>query len=171
MIQSPRTQNRHQADAERGATTTSGSSEPQRETARIGIYLSPQQFSEAKGAYLADWSNGGHADTFGRWIAAALDAYAEKTPGQRGGTAPTNQRSATRRGASRSFTIPVSVVDTMRTAIAADQHHGRWLSDSSWCCEAIEHATATAKARNGGVLPTPPARLPNRLARPSGPHS
>ena len=40
------------------------------ETARLGIYLTPAEFDDAKAAYLADWTNGGEADSFARWIAA-----------------------------------------------------------------------------------------------------
>jgi hypothetical protein len=49
------------------------------DTARLGIYLTPQEFEDAKAAYLADWTNGGEADTFARWIAAAIETYAART--------------------------------------------------------------------------------------------
>lgn len=39
------------------------------ERTRIGIYLQPSEFEDAKAAYLADWSNGGRADTFAGWVA------------------------------------------------------------------------------------------------------
>lgn len=53
----------------------------------------------------------------------------------------------------------------MRAAINADHDAGRWPSDSAWCAEAIELATEAARTANGGSLPTPPPRLPNRLVR------
>lgn len=134
------------------------------ETARLGIYLTPQEFDDAKAAYLADWSNGGQADTFARWIAAALDTYAARTPKQRAG-APPRGRAEERTGSTRSFSIPTDTMARMRGAIIADQQAGRWPSDSAWCGEAIAAAVDQARARNGGSLPTPPPRLPNRLVR------
>lgn len=134
------------------------------ETARLGIYLTPQEFEAAKAGYLADWSNGGEADTFARWIAAAIDAYATKSPPERAG-APARGRADERTGASRSFSIPTDTLARMRAAVSADHQAGRWPSDSAWCGEAIAAAVAEARDRNGGTLPTPPPRLPNRLVR------
>jgi len=53
----------------------------------------------------------------------------------------------------------------MRAAITADQQAGRWPSGSAWCGEAIGLAVEASRAENGGTLPTPPPRLPNRLVR------
>lgn len=134
-------------------------------TARLGIYLTPTEFDQAKAGYLADWTNGGQADTFARWIAAAIEAHAARTPRQRAAEARPRGRAEERTGSTRSFSIPVATVGRMRAAITADQHAGRWPSDSAWCGEAISLAVSAAHARNGGVLPTPPPRLPNRLVR------
>lgn len=134
------------------------------DTARLGIYLTPAEFDNAKAAYLADWANGGEADTFGRWIAAAINAYAGRTPKQRA-TAKPRGRGEERTGATRSFVVPIDTVARMREAISADQQAGRWPSDSAWCGEAIAAAVDQARERDGGVLPTPPPRLPNRLVR------
>lgn len=134
------------------------------ETARLGIYLTPAEFDDAKAAYLADWTNGGEADSFARWIAAAIDAYAARTPKQRA-TAQPRGRAEERTGSTRSFAIPVDTMSRMRAAISADQQAGRWPSDSAWCGEAIARAVEQARSRNGGTLPTPPPRLPNRLVR------
>lgn len=134
-------------------------------TDRIGIYLTQDEVDGARGAYLADWSNGGEADTFARWIAAAMDAHAARTPQQRAARGNLRGRADERTGASRSFSIPKATVKRMRAAITADQNAGRWPSDSAWCAEAIGLATEDARSRNGGTLPTPPARLPNRLVR------
>lgn len=134
-------------------------------TARLGIYLTPAEFDQAKAGYLADWTNGGQADTFARWIAAAIDTHAARTPRQRAVKALPRGRAEERTGSTRSFSIPVDTVTRMRAAITADQHAGRWPSDSAWCGEAIARAVDTARARNGGALPTPPPRLPNRLVR------
>lgn len=112
----------------------------------------------------SDWSNGGEADTFGKWIAAAIEAYAVRTPKQRA-AAPARGRAEERTGATRSFAIPSDTVGRMRAAITADQQAGRWPSDSAWCGEAIAAAVDQARDQNGGTLPTPPARLPNRLVR------
>lgn len=133
-------------------------------TARLGIYLTPEEFDGAKAAYLADWNNGGEADTFARWIAAAIDTYAGRTPKQRA-TAQPRGRADERTGSTRSFAIPIDTVGRMRAAITADQQAGRWPSDSAWCTEAIARAVDQARTQNGGSLPTPPPRLPNRLVR------
>lgn len=134
------------------------------DTARLGIYLTPQEFEDAKAAYLADWTNGGEADTFARWIAAAIETYAARTPKQRA-TAQPRGRADERTGSTRSFSIPTDTVARMRAAINADQQAGRWPSDSAWCSEAIAAAVDAARTKNDGSLPTPPPRLPNRLVR------
>lgn len=134
------------------------------DTARLGIYLTPQEFEDAKAAYLADWTNGGEADTFARWIAAAIETYAARTPKQRA-TAQPRGRADERTGSTRSFAIPTDTVARMRAAINADQQAGRWPSDSAWCSEAIAAAVDAARTKNDGSLPTPPPRLPNRLVR------
>ncbi|WP_029212129.1 hypothetical protein [Arsenicicoccus bolidensis] len=135
------------------------------ETVRLGIYLTPDEFNQAKAGYLADWTNGGQADSFARWIAAAISAYAAKTPEQRAEHATPKGRAQERTGAARSFSIPTATVERMRAAITADRQAGRWPSDSAWCGEALQEAVAAALSRNGGTLPTPPPRLPNRLVR------
>ncbi len=135
------------------------------DTARLGIYLTPEQFENAKAGYLADWTNGGQADTFARWIATAIDTHAARSTKQRADRAEPRGRADARTGFTRSFSIPVDTVARMRAAITADQHAGRWPSDSAWCGEAIALAVDAARTENGGDLPTPPLRLPNRLVR------
>ena len=135
------------------------------DTARLGIYLTPSEFDQAKAGYLADWTNGGTCDTFARWIAAAIDTHAARTPRQRAAKAHPRGRAEERTGSTRSFSIAVDTMTRMRAAITADQHAGRWPSDSAWCGEAISLAVSAARDRNGGALPTPPPRLPNRLVR------
>lgn len=135
------------------------------DTARLGIYLTPDEFNDARASYLADWSNGGDSDTFARWIAGALDRHAARTADQRAARDRLRGRSEARIGTTRSFSIPTSTVQRMRAAITADQRAGRWPSDSAWCAEAISLAVDDAREANGGSLPTPPARLPNRLLR------
>ena len=135
------------------------------DTARLGIYLTPAEFNDARASYLADWANGGDADTFARWIAGALDRHAARTAKQRAARDRLRGRSDERTGSTRSFSIPTSTMQHMRSAISADQQAGRWPSDSAWCAEAIALAVEDARKANGGTLPTPPARLPNRLVR------
>lgn len=134
------------------------------DTARLGMYLTPAEFDDAKAAYLADWKHGGEADTFARWIAAAIDNYARRTPRERAGAKPRG-RADERTGSTRSFSIPTDTVARMRDAITADQQADRWPSDSAWCGEAIAAAVDQARSRAGGALPPPPPRLPNRLVR------
>lgn len=138
---------------------------PGGETDRLGIYLSPAEFTNAKAGYLADWSNGGTADTFARWIAAALDTHADRSPQERAERGRLRVRAGERTGSTRSFSIPSTTMQRMRAAITADQQAGRWPSDSAWCGEAIALAVDAAREANGGTLPTPPDRLPNRLVR------
>jgi hypothetical protein len=132
---------------------------------RIGVYLTPEEFTDAKAAYLADWQHGGTADTFARWIAAAIDTHAARTAAERAEHARPRSRAATRTGSSRSFPVPEQSIAAMRAAIAADQRAGRWPTDSAWCGDAIAAAAERDRANAGGTLPPPPARLPNRLTR------
>lgn len=133
-------------------------------TDRVGIYFHPAEFDRAKAAYLSDWRNGGQADTFARWVAAAMDAHARRTTTERAALARTRV-SGQGSGGSRSFTIPTVVVARMRAAIEADQAGNRWPSDSAWCGEAVAVAADLAEKRAGGSLPPAPSRLPNRLKR------
>lgn len=135
------------------------------EVSRLGIYLTPEQFTDAKAAYLADWINGGESNTFTRWIGEVLTTHAQRTPQERAECSMLRGRSTERTGSSRSFNVPTSAVQQMRAAITADHEVGRWPSDSAWCAEAIDRAIEAAKEKNSGTLPTPPARLPNRLTR------
>jgi len=134
-------------------------------TTRIGIYLTPALFNAAKAAYLVDWRLGGHSDTFARWIAAAIDAHAARTPQQRADLERDTSRATERSGSPRSFSIPASSADRMRRAIAADQQANRWPTVSGWCGDAIASSVSEATRRAGGQMPEPPARLPNRLVR------
>lgn len=134
-------------------------------TFRMSMYITPEEHDSAKSGYLADFQAGGHADTFSRWIAEVIDAHAARTVDERARLAQNHERASTRTGASRSFQIPTDVIERMRAAITADQAAGRWTSDSAWCTDAIAAAVDRARQRAGGSLPTPPARLPNRLRR------
>ena len=135
------------------------------DTARLGIYITPAEYDAAKSAYLADWQHGGQSDTFGKWISAALETHAARDTDERTRLARHGGRSETRTGATRSFNIPTDTVERMRAAITDDQAAGRWPSDSAWCGDAIAAAVDLARQQAGGVLPQPPARLPNRLRR------
>ncbi|QGX08825.1 hypothetical protein EEW87_17625 (plasmid) [Janibacter melonis] len=132
---------------------------------RLGIYVTPQEFTDAKAAYLAAWQLGGEADTFAKWIGAAIDAHASRSVTERTELARPQERSAQRSGSTRSFSVASDVVARMRKAITADQQAGRFPSDSAWCGDAIAAAVQSTRQAAGGDLPTPPARLPNRLVR------
>ena len=135
------------------------------DTTRVGVYIAASGYDDAKAAYLSDWQHGGQSDTFGKWISAALEAHAARGADERARLARHGGRAETRTGSSRSFTVPVDTVERMRAAIIEDQDAGRWPSDSAWCADAIAAAVDLARERGGGVLPQPPARLPNRLRR------
>lgn len=135
------------------------------DTTRLGIYITPEEYDAAKSAYLADWQHGGQADTFTKWIGAALEAHAARSTTERARLARHGGRSESRTGASRSFNVPSDTGDRMRAAINEDQAAGRWPSDSAWGGDAIAAAVDRAREQAGGVLPQAPARLPNRLRR------
>ncbi|MGC1209577.1 MAG: hypothetical protein WA880_16650 [Ornithinimicrobium sp.] len=131
---------------------------------RIGIYFHADDFTAAKAAYLADWNAGGQADTFAKWIAGALDAHAARTPNSRAkNTRPAHEQAG--RGLTRSFDLPADTTERMKAALVADQQAERWVSMSDWCGDAVHAAVEAAREVSGGALPTPPARLPNRLIR------
>lgn len=132
--------------------------------ARIGIYLGQAEYDDARAGFLACWQNGGPEDSFAKWVAASITAHAERTPEQRATIEP-QQRKDRGKGVSRAFKIPGHAKEAMRSALLADQDAGRWLSESMWCREAIHHAVEAARSANGGELPTPPSRLPNRMLR------
>ena len=142
----------------KGSTPT-----PPAGTVRAGIYFGGDEFEAAKASYLADWENGGEEDTFTRWIAAAIIAHARRSPKKRAELA--RPKSQVVNGVQRTFNLPEDSVRRMREAIVEDGKAGRWTSDSAWCADAITIAVHEARERNGGTLPTPPARLPNRLKR------
>lgn len=135
------------------------------ERARIGIYLQPSEFEDAKAAYLADWSNGGRADTFAGWVAAVIIRHAARSPLGRARLTRPQPRGRGEPGIARTFAVPVDVVATMRAALALDRRDGHWISESAWYADATAAAVDTARDAAGGHLPTPPARLPNRLRR------
>lgn len=135
------------------------------DTVRVGIYLSQEEMRDARGAYLSDWQAGGQADTFSKWIGSVIDAHAARTAAQRAALARPVGRSEARTGESRSFNVAADAIERMREAIVEDQAADRWPTDSAWCGDAIAAAVAQSRERSGGALPTPPARLPNRLRR------
>lgn len=130
---------------------------------RLGIYFYPTSFSAAKAAYLADWQNGGPADRFAVWIALVLTNHAKLTPAQRATNTAVSHNDGS--GSTRSFVLPAYVHHAVRTAVIADQNAGRWVSASAWASSAVHMAVCAARDLNGGNLPTPPSRLPNRLVR------
>ena len=134
-------------------------------TVRLGMYFHPEEFDRAKAAYLADWQHGGQADTFARWIAAAIDTHARRTPQQRAELAKPAPRRDRGRAGTRSFNLPADSVARMRAAILEDQATNRWPTDSAWCGDAVAAAANQAEQRAGGTLPPAPLRLPNRLTR------
>lgn len=135
------------------------------DTVRVGIYLSQEEMRNARGAYLSDWQAGGQADTFSKWIGSVIDTHAARTTAERAALARPVGRSEARTGESRSFNVAADAIERMREAIVEDQAADRWPTDSAWCGDAIAAAVAQSRKRSGGTLPTPPARLPNRLRR------
>ena len=138
-------------------------------TTRAGIYFHPATFNDAKSAYLADLDNTGPdaADSIARWIAGALDVYAAGTPQERAQIAESLPAEARGEGSgfTRSFELPDDTIAARDLAITEDRRNGRTSSRSSFATEAIRHAIEQARARNGGVLPPAPDRLPNKPVR------
>lgn len=142
--------------AVQGATTT-----------RTGVYLHPETFDAAKSAYLVDFDALSEApDSFARWIAAAIDEHAQGTTQTRTAAAEAlPEETRTGSGVTRSFELPDTTIAAMNEAIVTDRDHGRYVSRSEFVGHAIRHAVEQARARAGGVLPAPPARLPNKPVR------
>lgn len=136
-------------------------------TTRMGIYLHPHVFDAAKSAYLVDLDALPEApDSFARWISAAIGSYAEQSAAARTAAIevlPPEERVGS--GVTRSFDIPNDIIAAMNTAIITDRESGRYLSRSEFAGQAIRTATEHARTRAGGVLPPPPARLPNKPVR------
>lgn len=130
--------------------------------ARLGLRLSPSEYTAAKAAYLADWQTVRQADMFRKWVGAALAAHAARSVNERERLATTVSEGRAVNDA-RTFDVDVDVLERMRAAIGEDNAAGRWPSESAWARDAIAAAVDDARERAGGQLPTPPARLPNRL--------
>lgn len=133
-------------------------------TTKTGLYFQAQVFQDAKSAYLVDLdSQADPATSFARWVGDVLDRHNRLTSERRAQVATTlgeEAKDAASAGFSRSFQIPASTVTDMEAAIKQDRKLERFLSASQYAMEAIRAAIADARRRNGGTLPTPPARLP-----------
>lgn len=150
--------------------TRAQATKPARSTAattRTGLYFHPATFESAKSAYLVDFDAlPDSADSFARWISAALAGHAALTAAQRVVAAaglPDEPRTGS--GFTRSFELDDNTVKAMETAITDDRQAHRYVTRSQFSNEAIRAAIEAAKARAGGVLPPAPARLPNRPVR------
>ncbi|MDO5676347.1 MAG: hypothetical protein Q4G35_02430 [Propionibacteriaceae bacterium] len=130
------------------------------DTTRVSVSMSPDEFTGVKAAFIADWQHARQHDTFPAWISAALEHHAILSPTQRSALAGDGPKGKS----PRSFVIPNIVGDQIRDALAADARHGAFLTMSAWCHNALMAGVATARGKNDGVLPTPPSRLPIRLA-------
>lgn len=136
-------------------------------TTRTGIYFRPETFDDAKSAYLVDLDARPEApDSIARWIAEAMELHANKTPEER--KEIVNQLPEEPQGGAgftRSFELPDHVLELRDGAITTDRRNGRVTTRSGFATEAIRHAIEQARQRAGGVLPEPPARLPNKPIR------
>lgn len=138
-------------------------------TTGLSMYLPPDELRAARAAYLADWIQGGRADTFGRWIGHALVAHARRTTAQRAQLERPAPQAIAKTGESRRWSVPLEAVSAMRTAIDDDNTAGRFPSKSAWFGDALAAAVDHSRRNNGGILPDPPHRLPTRLARATQP--
>ena len=136
-------------------------------TTRIGLYFREQVFQDAKSAYLVDLdSQPDPATSFARWVGQVLDRHNRLTPERRSQVAKTlGEEPKGGSGFSRSFMVPASTVADMDEAIKQDRRAERYVSASQYASEAVRASIADARRRNGGTLPVPPARLPNKPTR------
>ncbi len=136
-------------------------------TTRIGLYLQEQVFQDAKSAYLVDLDSQPDPSTsFARWVGQVLDRHNRLTSERRAQVAKTlGEEPKGGNGFSRSFMIPASTVVDMDEAIKRDRKAERFVSASQYATEAVRASIADARRRNGGTLPVPPARLPNKPTR------
>jgi hypothetical protein len=136
-------------------------------TARLGLYLRQATLEGAKSAYVADLDTLPDPPTsFARWIAAALDTHAGRTPADRAKLAAAHpDPEEGKRGVNRAFILPVDTIATMEETTGIDRRAGRMQSVSQLAAEALRIAIEEARVRNGGSLPRPPKRLPNKPTR------
>ncbi|GGG67186.1 hypothetical protein GCM10011374_34250 [Kocuria dechangensis] len=136
-------------------------------TARLGLYLRQATLEGAKSAYVADLDALADPPTsFARWIAAALDAHAGRTPADRAKLAQAHpDPEEGKRGVNRAFILPVDTIATMEETTGIDRRAGRMQSVSQLAAEALRIAIEEARQRNGGSLPVAPRRLPNKPTR------
>lgn len=134
---------------------------------RIAWYFRLSDFNDARAAYLADWQCDERErihgpEKFAAWIGRALARFAALTPQQRAARVDRPPADEDVKGGSRSFEVPDEDLAAMREAMRADREAGLWTSDSGWVAGAIAAAVDAARARAGGTLPTPPAKLAGR---------
>lgn len=136
-------------------------------TARLGLYLRQATLEGAKSAYVADLDTLADPPTsFARWIAAALDAHAARTPADRARLAEAHpDPEEGKRGVNRAFILPVDTITRMEETTGIDRRAGRMQSVSQLAAEALRIAIEDARVRNGGSLPIAPKRLPNKPVR------
>lgn len=136
-------------------------------TARLGLYLRQATLEGAKSAYVADLDTVTNPPTsFARWIATALDAHTARTPAERARMAEAHpDPEEGKRGVNRAFILPVDTIAAMEETTGIDRRAGRMQSVSQLAAEALRIAIEEARVRNGGSLPRPPKRLPNKPAR------
>lgn len=136
-------------------------------TARLGLYLRHGTLEGAKSAYVADLDTLSNPPTsFARWIATALDTYTGRTPAERAqlaGAHPDPEEG--NRGVNRTFILPVDTIAKMEETTGIDRRAGRMQSVSQLAAETLRIAIREATQRNGGSLPVPPKRLPNKPTR------
>lgn len=142
-------------------------------TTRVGAYLDLGLVEDSRAAYLIDWVDRvGDADTLAAWITHAIEKHLARSPRQRadaavmtaglsGGSNPLNKGERV----TRSWALPVDVVERADRVIAADTGDGRPLTMSSLLAGAIHLAVEATKARHDGHLRPAPKVLPKRLKR------
>ena len=133
---------------------------------RVGLYFQPETFNLARSAYMADLDTLGAAaeDSFARWIARSMMEFAgQSTSARQQIVAQLDPVVSHGAGFTRSVFLPKAVLDARDVAIATDRRSGghAW-SRSGFSTDAIRHSIQQAAARNGGELPPPPSRLPNK---------
>ncbi len=133
--------------------------------ARISLYLHPDTYRDTRAAYVVDFEQPNPASSYAEWIAAAVHAHADLQSEERAqlaGTLADIDRAGV--GIHRTVKVSEQIQTVMDDARRQDRLAGRVIGRSGFAYEAVLAAIDAARARVGGVLPEPPARLPKNLA-------
>lgn len=128
---------------------------------RVSFWLPRALFDAARSAYLVDVDAlDNPPDTVARWVAAAIDRHARRSPRSRAQAAGRLPEVDQADSGPRSFLLPAATLAAMDEAIRDDRKDlHRLHSRTGFAAEAILTAAEAARERAGGELPPAPHRL------------